>query len=369
MKVINVRNCYDIHDDTLRTFDSLPAGVYEVEFSDMTGFHLMRRPDIVISEKIYGKHMAKVGKVFRAFDNSHRSLGVILSGKKGIGKSMFAKLASVRAVENGYPVILVNKYIPGIASYIESIEQECLVLFDEYDKTFGGIKTADGQANTQTEMLTLFDGLAQGKKLFVITCNDLYRLSEYLVNRPGRFHYHFRFDCPDSEEIREYLTDKLDEAYYGEIDKVVVFAKKVDLNYDCLRAIAFELNSGEPFETAIVDMNILNTDNEIYRVEVRYPNGRKLISRGESLDLFDAERPCTADLDDENGNYIAKVSFEAMDCHYDMKRGTIVVDGSNLKFDYVIHPSKKEKIDAFQSMKPDYLTLKRNEETKLHYAL
>ena len=38
-------------------------------------------------------------------------------------------------------------------------------MFDEFDKTFGNIKAADGMANPQTELLTLFDGLAQGKKV------------------------------------------------------------------------------------------------------------------------------------------------------------------------------------------------------------
>lgn len=43
-----------------------------------------------------------------------------------------------------------------------------MILFDEFDKTFGSIKAADGMADPQTEMLTLFDGLSQGKKMFVM---------------------------------------------------------------------------------------------------------------------------------------------------------------------------------------------------------
>ena len=90
------------------------------------------------------------------------------------------------------PVIIVDTYIPGLANFIEEIEQEVMVMFDEFDKTFGGVNKSDGMADPQTELLTLFDGLAQGKKLYVITCNNLNTLSDYLVNRPGRFHYHFR---------------------------------------------------------------------------------------------------------------------------------------------------------------------------------
>ena len=134
-----------------------------------------------------------------------------------------------------------------------------MFLFDEFDKTFGDIRTGENEANPQSGLLSLFDGTSNGKKLFVITCNSLYRLNDYLVNRPGRFHYHFRFDYPTPEEVREYLTDKLSGQYQAEIEKVILFSKKVSLNYDCLRAIAFELNLGEPFWKAIFVLHIINT--------------------------------------------------------------------------------------------------------------
>lgn len=106
-------------------------------------------------------------------------------------------------MEAGYPVIIVDQAFPGIASYIESIEQEVVFLFDEFDKTFGSNHDSDPQST----FLSLFDGTSQGKKLFIITCNSLHGLNDYMVNRPGRFHYHFRFGYPTGEEIRQYLTD------------------------------------------------------------------------------------------------------------------------------------------------------------------
>lgn len=125
----------------------------------------------------------------------------------------------------------------------------------------------------------MFDGTAQGKKLFIITCNSLYKLNDYLVNRPGRFHYHFRFDYPSPEEIQAYLTDKLRPAYIGEIRKVILFSKKVALNYDCLRAIAFELNLGLPFEKAIQDLNIINLHEECYNVTLHFHGGRTMTAK------------------------------------------------------------------------------------------
>lgn len=370
MKVINIGEQYEIYGDGLRTFDRLPAGFYEVEFSQFKGFYLSKHQDIAVTEKIYGKHLAKVDKVMRAFTSTHRNLGVILSGKKGIGKSVFAKLLSVKAVEGDLPVILVNKFTPGIASYIESIEQECVVMFDEYDKTFGGVEKAEGQAGAQAEMLSLFDGMAQGKKLFVITCNELHRLSEYLVNRPGRFHYHIRFESPSEDEIREYLTDSLDAQYHGEIAKVVAFSKKIDLNYDCLRAIAFELNTGEPFETAIADMNIVNTDDARYNIFLNFAGGYKLNTKGEYLDLFDYEDDAEVNLYDEKGDYLATVAFSPADCTYDFRGVVVPAAALDIRFGkFSDNDHRKAKAEKLKAMKPECLLLKRVGDQRLHYAI
>ena len=181
MRIIKVGNTFRTYDDSLETFDKLPAQNYVVRFQKNSGFFLEKYADIEIKEKTYGVHMSKVEKVLKAFPKAEKNLGVILSGNKGIGKSLFAKTLAVEATKVGLPVIIVDTYIPGIASFIEEIEQEVMILFDEFDKTFGSIKAADGMADPQTEMLTLFDGLSQGKKMFVITCNDLNSLNSYLA--------------------------------------------------------------------------------------------------------------------------------------------------------------------------------------------
>ena len=243
MKIVESSGRLHLYGDDMKAYDQIPAGTYDICFSKMTGFYLVRRPDMVVDEKVYGVASEKAAKVMSTFKVFTRNLGVILSGDKGIGKSLTAKMIAKTAVDAGYPVLLASEYIPGIASFIESITQEVMVLFDEFDKTF----RSTNDENPQDTMLSLFDGTTAGKKLFVVTCNQLRDLNDYLVNRPGRFHYHFRFDYPQAEEIRTYLQDKLDPKYYGEIDPVVQFSSRVVLNYDCLRSIAFELNLGTTF--------------------------------------------------------------------------------------------------------------------------
>lgn len=292
MKIIRTDNEFMVYNDSLKVYNQLPADIYTLEFSKFKGFYLESFDGMKVNEKIYGVHPEKVEKVLKSFSIFERSLGVILSGNKGIGKSLFGKLLAQKALVQQMPVIIINKWIPGIASFIDSITQEVMVFFDEFDKTFSNINVGEGNAEPQTELLGLFDGVSNGKKLYVITCNDLSRLNEYLVNRPGRFHYHYRFEYPTPDEIKEYLEDKLNKEYYPEINNVIDFSRKVDLNYDCLRAIAFEINTGLTFKEAIKDLNILNYNSYMSRFNVTayFSNGTKATCNNVSLNFFDTDK-------------------------------------------------------------------------------
>lgn len=117
MKAIKIGTKIEIYNDTVMTFNELPARAYIVRFEKMTGFYLDEYAEVEIKEdKIYGEHINKVKKVLRTYKAFNRNLGVILSGYKGIGKSLFARLLTVEAIKNGIPIIVVDKYIPGIAS-------------------------------------------------------------------------------------------------------------------------------------------------------------------------------------------------------------------------------------------------------------
>lgn len=372
MKAINVGdNTYDIFDNTMQVYDKLPAQPYVVRFSKNRGFFLEQFNDLEIKEsKIYGVHESKVVKVLNMFESQNRNLGVILSGDKGIGKSLFAKLLSNAAIQKGMPLIIVDTYIPGISSYLESIEQEVMVLFDEFDKTFGEVKNENGNAAPQTELLTLFDGISTGKKLFVITCNELSKLNDYFINRPGRFHYHFRFDYPSPEEIREYLTDKLEEQYYKEIDSVISFAGKIQLNYDCLRAIVTELNTGLTFSEAIVDLNIININSTYYDVFVRYRNGLVLKEACTYIDFFSNE-DVSVSLAYNDDFYVTKMIFNPRNVVYDKMANVNTIKPNCVRFqDYDFDEGyEKEKHMYEEAVKSgiDMIYMIRQQDKKLHY--
>ena len=368
MKVIKTNDTIHLYRDDVETYDRIPVGTYTICFAKNMGFYLTTRNDMTVAEKIYGCHPEKARKVLSAFRDFHRSLGVIMSGAKGIGKSVSAKLIAAEALADGMPVIVCDQYIPGIASFIESIEQEVMILFDEFDKAFAKTDDEDPQAS----MLSLFDGTAVGKKLYVVTCNYLNGLNDYLVNRPGRFHYHFRFDYPDADGIREYLRDKVTEEGRGQIEDVVSFSKKVDLNYDCLRAIAFEINHGSTFAEAVKDLNIVNIDEERYTLVLRMTNGTTFQDESVGIDLFDKGSHVRTWMRRDGSGRGCYVGFCVGDVRFDMTSGKLSVAKDRIDVDNPYDDDDDDQNGRLRwekEMQPESLTLYRNRAKSLHYLL
>ena len=364
MKTIRTGNIYKIYDSDMKTYDGLPVQCYKVRFDGMSGFYLEKHAELDTNEeKIYGNHKEKVEKVLKNFAAFQRSMGVILSGDKGIGKSLCARLMAQEAVKRGLPVLIVDNSYPEIAGFLETIEQEVVVIFDEFDKTFGtggiGLKAENGPQNS---MLSLFDGISQGKKLYIITCNEVFRLNSYLVNRPGRFHYHFRFEYPSAMEIREYMEDKLDASYYKEIEKVITFSEKINLNYDCLRAIAFELNTGEPFEKAIRDLNILNMHEAAYNLTLYFEDGSRLEEKDVRLDLFSDSQETVFFCED--GRHVLDVEFNPRACVYDMQKCMNIIRGEDIEVEF----NDRFEDSRFRKLKVNYMSITKQAEKQLHYT-
>ena len=298
MNIVGAGNRYTIYSDALKTYKELPTGVYDINFAPMSGFSLVEHSPLEVKEeKIYGDTPRKVTKVLKGFEMSNRNFGVILSGNKGIGKSLFARILSIEAQKRDIPVILASNYIPGIADFLQSIDQEVVVFFDEFEKAFG----SNEDNNPQEELLSLFDGVDNGKKLFIITCNEVSQLNSFLLNRPGRFHYHFVLSAPTPEETREYLRDKLEPQYYDEIERVVNFSQLNALSYDILRAICFEINCGYTFAETLQDLNISKEKEMSFTLRVRLKDGSKfeeivrinlLNSYNSSNWMYDEKRRC-----------------------------------------------------------------------------
>ncbi len=375
MKVISTGSKFDIYPDDLKSYDKLPADYYVVKYIEKQGvFFLEKYSEFKITDtRIYGILAQKADKVLDSYAEFKRSLGVILSGDKGIGKSLFSRLLGMKAIEQGIPVIIVEAYKEGIGAFLDSIQQEIMVLFDEFDKTFSA---TDAGVDPQTSMLSLFDGVAQGKKLFVITCNEIRGLNDFLVNRPGRFHYHFRFDYPTEEDIRQYLADTLRPEYSTEIDKTVNFSKRVALNYDCLRAIAFEINKGLEFSEAIKDLNIVNIEREKFQLVAVFKDGSTLMNKRVTMDSFSKDTEEFA-LFEVSGGYAGSVIFSPSKIKYNPVTRELYLDEDDLKlaydrygYDYNLDDEQIErKEECLRNRIIKKVLVNRISENGLHYAV
>lgn len=267
MNIVKSGNSISIYGEEVQTYKTLPVGTYRVCFSPLSGFSLQPHDDLITDEKIYGNTCEKVTKVLRTFGAFNRNMGVILSGPKGAGKSMFARCLATEGKKQNLPLIIVDGSYAGLSDFISKIKQECIVLFDEFEKTF------DRENGEQESLLSLFDGLDAGKKLFVLTCNDTYKLSEFLLNRPGRFHYHFEFGVLSEEEMEEYLEDTLVDTAKKYIPEIILASGLSEFTYDILRAVVFELNNGYTLEETLEDLNIERSRFITGSINIEFENG------------------------------------------------------------------------------------------------
>lgn len=279
-------NTTRVYDSSVKTSKTLAVGTYRVMFDQMSGYSLERVSTMnADGERVYGTHSRRLDRIFATYDRFDRSLGVMLSGDKGMGKSLMLRMLAGRVQEKlGLPVIIVDANTPGIATFLDTLG-ESLVIFDEFEKTFPG--GGGRESDAQNQFLGLFDGISTVKRLYAVTTNDIGRTNNFLVNRPGRFHYHIRFDYPTAEQVREYLEDTLPEGDAEQIEAVVHFSRRTKINFDHLRAIAFELADGSTFKEVIDDLNIKRTSDTMYKVEVLLKDGTRL-HEIDHADIFSA---------------------------------------------------------------------------------
>lgn len=287
--VVAVGETYRLFGDSVTTHEVLPAHTYTVEFSELTGYSL-RKTDPLTSgeEKVYGNHGDRVRRIVKSYNMMDRSLGVILSGDKGMGKSLMLRMvAEAMRHENDLPTIIVRHNTPGIASFIDEIG-EAVIVFDEFEKVF----TSDHKGDDQSQFLSLFDGMSTAKRLYILSVNNLDHLNDFMQNRPGRFHYHMRFTYPAADMIRTYIRDQAPGTSEKNIEDIVNFSRRFDLTFDHLRAICFELNLGEDFLDVVGDLNIKRNQSQgnSSEVAVTLKDGRTVTFTG-YFDLFEEDRP------------------------------------------------------------------------------
>ena len=248
-------------DGVLDIHTKLPPCNFIIQQDQMGSLYLEQVDSFEFTSKRYGDNEKNAERIMNTFLNRSLSTGVMLAGTKGSGKSLLAKCLSMRGAELGIPTIIINAPYKGDSfnRFLQEIEQECIILFDELAKVY--------DRDDQESILTLLDGVFPSKKLFVFTCNDKWRVDSHMRNRPGRIFYMIDFAGLSSEFITEYCEDNLlNKSYIDTICKISsLFAQ---FNFDMLKALVEEMNRYD--ESPQDALKILNIKPEYDDETVRY---------------------------------------------------------------------------------------------------
>lgn len=228
--------------------EKLYPRIYSVGYNDMVGFYLnIIKDKFDVPEIIFGNYDRRAKKVINTYDSRDTSTGILLTGNKGSGKSMLAELISNNAIDKGIPVVMVSEEYFGdnFISFIADLG-ECVLFFDEFSKVY---------SEHQASLLTLLDGTMSSKRLIMFTDNDVYKINEFMLNRPGRIFYHFKYCKLDEDFITEYCN-------YCNVPEIITDLKYIrstalEFSVDVLLAIVEEYKRyGGKVDDIVTDMNI-----------------------------------------------------------------------------------------------------------------
>jgi len=347
---VSTKEAMDLHE-------KLPAGNYVVKEMPMDGpLYLEHIESFEIKGKRYGDLDKNTDRILNTFMDRSASTGVMLAGEKGSGKSLLAKNLAIEAAKRlSIPCIVINAPWVGdkFNAFMQMIEQPCMVLFDEFEKVYN--------SDDQEKALTLLDGVFPSKKLFVLTCNDKWRVDQHMRNRPGRLFYMLDYKGLDANFIMEYCDDNLKPELQKHTEKLCqIAALFAQFNFDMLKATVEEMNRyDEGPEDALRMLN----------VKPEFDSGNKftikLIKDGEEIKSTDLERA------EWNGNPLQSsinVHVKEYDDEVD-EDGDLDWEWGTIKF----NPGDIKKIDSqtgkfvFANAEGIQMVLSKIQEKNFHY--
>lgn len=217
-------------------YTNIPVGNYIVKQDPISKeYYLELVSSFRKPKKVYGNYETQVARFVNTYKLRNANTGILLSGEKGSGKTLMARLISIQAAEQDIPTIIINESHSGdeFNKFLQDIKQETVIVFDEFEKVY--------DYSEQIKLLTLLDGVFPSKKLFIFTSNDSNSLERHLINRPGRIYYAIKFGGLDTEFIKEYCEEHLQNQKF--IDDIARMASIIHrFNFDMLSALIEEMN-------------------------------------------------------------------------------------------------------------------------------
>lgn len=250
--ILKIGNFYSVTEESYEIHENLPLGVYQLTKRLDGEYDLIKIKDLSLPDKLYGD-LSIVDKWIKSFNTFDKNLGILLSGLKGSGKTIYAKKF---CIDSKRPVILINEPIfgEGFNRILSAKELNGSVIFiDEYEKIYN-------DRDKENLLLSILDGQVDNHLAFVLTVNESSLVSSNIINRPGRIKYLKSFGSLDFDTIDQVIQDRLDNQKHK--DDLVSSLKKLDfITYDILNTIIDEINIfDEPASICCKNLNLSRED-------------------------------------------------------------------------------------------------------------
>ena len=158
--------------------------------------------------------------------------------------TLCTKEICIKALERDIPTIVIGQDYagPSLNTWLQNIDQPCVIFIDEFEKVYADQKKRD-------QLLTLLDGAYNSHKLFLLTMNAALNNEKfpYFFNRPGRVYYNIAFEPITQEVIKEYCEDHLIDK--TKVSEILSFTNRFSaFTIDILTILVKELNSNPTFK-------------------------------------------------------------------------------------------------------------------------
>jgi len=179
----------------------IQPAIYKLGYDKDSGYYLTPyKQSFTVEGKSYGSMNKHVDLFWGSYLRKSHSMGVMLTGAAGSGKTRMAEMLSNIALRHNMFVVMITE-IPiklELISYIDSL-CNAVIMFDEFSKNVN--------MSMQGKMLTMFSAIGPAKKLFIITENELRSVSQFIRTRPGRIRYALDFSRVEIDVVEECCSD------------------------------------------------------------------------------------------------------------------------------------------------------------------
>ncbi len=231
--------------------DKVPTFVYVPDIIEGTIILRRDRERFSIPETLYGQRIDVITKaIMQDYGDDKESVGVLLLGRKGMGKSLLTEILANKVLDRGNPVLVINKFFPPefMAELLKQVGP-CAVLFEEF-----GINYDYKQG---PKLVPILSDTGNDGVLFVFNSNSVDTSTiKYILDRPQRCKYRVTYGDMDEGTLEAILGDQVQREELKDLYRT--WAKDNRVNIDSLMTFIRMTRDFESTEELADYMTILN---------------------------------------------------------------------------------------------------------------